>query len=182
VAAPVAALVALVIRLDSPGPVLFRQTRIGIGGRRFEMFKFRTMRCGADEERDTFVHLNTTGDLRSFKIHDDPRTTSVGRFLRQWSLDELPQFLNVLAGEMSLVGPRPVPEADFVDYEEHHYRRLGATPGITGLWQVSGRSAVMDFEERVRLDTQYIDQWSLWLDLKILAMTVPAVFRRTGAY
>lgn len=181
-AAPLGAAIALVIALDSPGPVFFTQLRVGLGGKRFRMIKFRTMRVGADAERACLAHLNSTGDPRNFKIVDDPRISRVGRVLRRWSLDELPQFLNVAMGHMSLVGPRPVPEDDFVDYEEHHFRRLAAKPGITGLWQVSGRSAVTDFEERVRLDTEYVDQWSLWLDFKILMMTVPAVLRRTGAY
>ncbi|HEX5971095.1 MAG TPA: sugar transferase [Gemmatimonadaceae bacterium] len=182
VAMPVGIVIAILIRLDSPGPVFFSQSRVGLGGQRFRMIKFRTMRVGADDEKAQFAHLNASGDRRNFKIVDDPRISRVGRFLRRWSLDELPQFLNVLAGQMSLVGPRPVPEDDFVDYEEHHFRRLGAKPGITGLWQVSGRSAVSDFEERVRLDTEYIDRWSLWLDLKILTMTLPAVMSRKGAY
>jgi lipopolysaccharide/colanic/teichoic acid biosynthesis glycosyltransferase len=146
------------------------------------MLKFRTMRVGAADEKDALQHLNASGDPRVFKIPNDPRISRVGGFLRRWSLDELPQFVNVIIGSMSLVGPRPVPEEDFVDYEDHHFRRLGAKPGITGLWQVKGRSAVAAFEERVRLDTEYIDQWSLWLDLKILLNTIPAVIRRTGAY
>jgi exopolysaccharide biosynthesis polyprenyl glycosylphosphotransferase len=182
VVAPLGALVALAIRLDSPGPVLFRQERVGLGGRRFQMFKFRTMRVGADKEKAGLAHLNATGDPRLFKIPDDPRISRVGGFLRQWSLDELPQLLNVIIGQMSLVGPRPFFEDDFADYEAHHFRRLGARPGITGLWQVYGRSTVLDFEEVVRLDTEYIDRWSLWLDLKILVNTIPAVMRRTGAY
>lgn len=181
-AAPVAAVIAVAVALDSPGPVFFLQHRIGLGGKRFRMIKFRTMRLGADGERARLTHLNSSGDPRTFKIVDDPRISRVGRFLRRWSLDELPQFLNVIAGHMSLVGPRPVPEDDFVDYDDHHFRRLAAKPGITGLWQVSGRSEVMDFEERVRLDTEYVDQWSLWMDLRIILFTVPAVLRRTGAY
>jgi exopolysaccharide biosynthesis polyprenyl glycosylphosphotransferase len=179
---PLWLLIGLAIRLDSPGPVFFRQERVGIGGRRFRMLKFRTMRCGADEEKPTMAHLNASGDRRLFKIPNDPRVSRVGRFLRRWSLDELPQFLNVIAGQMSLVGPRPFFERDFAEYEERHFRRLGAKPGITGLWQVYGRSSVLDFEEVVRMDTEYIDQWSLWLDFRILAMTLPAVVRRTGAY
>jgi exopolysaccharide biosynthesis polyprenyl glycosylphosphotransferase len=182
VAAPLGVLIAITIKLDSPGPVFFRQERVGIGGRRFKMVKFRTMRVGADAEKTHLAHLNATGDPRLFKIPDDPRISRVGRLLRRWSLDELPQFLNVIVGHMSLVGPRPFFETDFADYEEHHFRRLGAKPGITGLWQVYGRSSVVDFEEVVRLDTEYIDRWSLWLDLKILLMTVPAVLHRRGAY
>lgn len=179
---PLWLLIALAIRLDSPGPVFYWQGRIGLGGRRFRMLKFRTMRVGADAEKDAFQHLNASGDPRVFKIPNDPRISRVGGFLRRWSLDELPQFINVIAGSMSLVGPRPVPEEDFVDYQDHHFRRLGAKPGITGLWQVSGRSAVSSFEERVELDTDYIDRWSIWLDLRILLSTLPAVIRRTGAY
>ncbi|MEO7457518.1 MAG: exopolysaccharide biosynthesis polyprenyl glycosylphosphotransferase, partial [Gemmatimonadaceae bacterium] len=179
--APMWAIVALAIRLDSPGPVLFSQERVGLGGRRFRMLKFRTMRQGADQEKAVLAHLNVTGDSRLFKIPDDPRISRVGKFLRRWSIDELPQFLNVVMGHMSLVGPRPFFETDFEDYEEHHFRRLGAKPGITGVWQVSGRRSVMDFEEVVRMDTGYIDDWSLWLDLKILMSTLPAVLQRKGA-
>ncbi len=179
---PVWALVALAIRLDSPGPIFFRQERVGLGGRRFQMLKFRTMRAGADSEKLELEHLNASGDRRLFKIPNDPRISRVGRFLRQWSLDELPQFVNVLSGQMSLVGPRPFFEDDFVDYEDHHFLRLGVKPGITGLWQVYGRSDVMDFEEVVRMDREYIDRWSIGLDLKILCMTVPAVCSRTGAF
>lgn len=179
---PLTVLIALAIRLDSSGPILFRQERVGLGGRRFRMLKFRTMRHGADNEKAHLAHLNASGDARLFKIPNDPRISRVGGFLRKWSLDELPQVINVLAGQMSLVGPRPFFEEDFVDYEDHHFLRLGAKPGITGLWQVYGRSEVMDFEEVIRMDREYIDRWSLWLDLKILAMTIPAVCRRTGAY
>jgi exopolysaccharide biosynthesis polyprenyl glycosylphosphotransferase len=182
VTAPLWLVIAAVIKLDSPGPVLFRQERVGLGGRRFRMLKFRTMRCGADDEKESVAHLNASGDARLFKIPNDPRISRVGGFLRRWSLDELPQFLNVIAGSMSLVGPRPFFERDFAEYEAHHFRRLGAKPGISGLWQVFGRSSVLDFEEVVRLDTEYIDRWSLWLDLKILTMTLPAVVGRTGAY
>ena len=178
---PIWAIVALAIRLDSPGPVLFSQERVGLGGRRFRMLKFRTMRHGADQEKAVLAHLNVTGDSRLFKIPDDPRISRVGKFLRRWSIDELPQFLNVIMGHMSLVGPRPFFETDFEDYEEHHFRRLGAKPGITGVWQVHGRSSVMDFEEVVRMDTGYIDDWSMWLDIKILALTLPAVLQRKGA-
>jgi len=146
------------------------------------MIKFRTMRSGADLEKAHLAHLNQTGDSRLFKIRDDPRTTGVGRFLRRWSLDELPQLVNVLLGEMSLVGPRPFFQTDFEAYEDHHFRRLDAKPGLTGLWQVSGRSEVLDFEDVIYLDRQYIEQWSFWLDISILFRTIPAVLRRTGAF
>jgi lipopolysaccharide/colanic/teichoic acid biosynthesis glycosyltransferase len=140
------------------------------------------MRVGADAEKKSLAHLNRTGDKRLFKIEDDPRVTRVGSLLRKWSLDELPQLWNVLRGDMSLVGPRPFFESDLEDYEAHHYRRLGARPGVTGLWQIGGRSAVVDFEEVVRLDRQYIEQWSIWLDISILLRTLPAVLRRGGAF
>ena len=146
------------------------------------MHKFRTMRLGADAEKSSLAHLNHTGDSRFFKIPNDPRVTRVGAFIRRWSLDELPQIWNVLRGEMSLVGPRPFFESDLEDYEAHHYCRLGAKPGLTGLWQVNGRSSLVDFEEVVRLDRQYIEQWSIWLDVSILLQTVPAVVRRSGAF
>jgi exopolysaccharide biosynthesis polyprenyl glycosylphosphotransferase len=179
---PVLLAIAILIRLDSPGSPLFRQERAGLGGRRFRMLKFRTMRDGADFEKDQLAHLNQSGDRRLFKIRDDPRTTPLGRMLRRWSLDELPQLVNVVIGEMSLVGPRPFFESDFQEYEDHHFRRLDAKPGITGLWQVSGRSEVVDFEDVIFLDRQYIEQWSFWLDVSILFRTIPAVLRRTGAF
>jgi exopolysaccharide biosynthesis polyprenyl glycosylphosphotransferase len=179
---PILIIIAIAIRLDSPGSPLFFQARAGLGGRRFRMVKFRTMRDGADLEKQQLAHLNQTGDARLFKIRDDPRTTRLGRFLRRWSLDELPQLFNVLVGDMSLIGPRPFFESDFRDYDDHHFRRLDAKPGITGLWQVSGRSEVLDFEDVVYLDRQYIEQWSFWLDMSILFRTVPAVLRRTGAF
>ena len=180
--APLLVAIAIAIRLDSPGSPFFFQERAGLGGRRFRMIKFRTMREGADVEKQDFAHLNQTGDPRLFKIRQDPRTTRLGRVLRRWSLDELPQLFNVLVGEMSLIGPRPFFESDFREYEDHHFRRLDAKPGITGLWQVSGRSEVLDFEDVIFLDRQYIEQWSFWLDVSILFRTIPAVFRRTGAF
>jgi lipopolysaccharide/colanic/teichoic acid biosynthesis glycosyltransferase len=140
------------------------------------------MRHGADAEKHLLAHLNRTGDARLFKIADDPRVTRLGKWLRRWSLDELPQFWNVLLGDMSLVGPRPFFESDLADYDAHHFRRLDVKPGITGLWQVRGRSDVVNFDEVVRLDREYIERWSFWLDLKILLMTLPSVLRRRGAY
>lgn len=182
VLAPVLAIVAALIKLDSRGPAFFWQDRAGLGGRRFRMLKFRTMRVGAEMEKEQLAHLNRTGDPRLFKIPDDPRVTRLGAWLRRWSIDELPQCWNVLIGDMSLVGPRPFFEADLESYEDHHFRRLDAKPGITGLWQVNGRSDVVDFEEVVRYDRQYIEHWSLALDFKIMLETVPALFSRTGAY
>jgi len=178
---PVFAVLAIAIRLDSRGPVFFTQRRAGIGGRPFRMLKLRTMRDGADGLKEALNHLNHSGDPRLFKIMEDPRVTRVGAWLRRWSFDELPQLWNVLKGEMSLVGPRPFFESDLDYYEIHHFGRLGARPGITGLWQVSGRSDIVDFEEVVELDTRYIREWSLLLDFKILLQTVPAVIRRRGA-
>jgi exopolysaccharide biosynthesis polyprenyl glycosylphosphotransferase len=180
--APLLLVIALAIQLDSPGSPFFFQERAGLGGKKFRMMKFRTMKVGADDEKEQLSHLNLTGDRRLFKITNDPRTTRLGRFLRRWSLDELPQLLNVVIGEMSLIGPRPFFESDFEDYEDHHFRRLDAKPGITGLWQVSGRSEVLNFEDVIYLDRQYIEQWSFWLDVSILFRTVPAVLRRTGAF
>lgn len=180
--APVLATVAALIKLDSPGPIFFWQDRAGLGGRRFRMLKFRTMRVGADAQKAELAHLNHTGDSRLFKIPNDPRVTRFGAWLRRWSIDELPQCWNVLIGDMSLVGPRPFFESDLESYEDHHFRRLDAKPGITGLWQVNGRSDVVDFEEVVRYDREYIEHWSLALDFATMAKTVPVLFRRTGAY
>jgi len=178
---PLMLIIAVAVRLDSRGPVLFRQRRVGMGGRPFEMLKFRTMQEDAESLKHTVAHLNASGDQRLFKVPNDPRVTRLGAFLRRWSLDELPQLWNVLVGEMSLVGPRPFFEDDLVLYEVHHFGRLGAKPGITGLWQVSGRSDIVDFEEVVELDTRYVREWSILLDIKILLMTGPAVLRRRGA-
>ena len=180
--APFMLLIALAIKLDSRGPVILRQQRAGLGGRPFDMYKFRTMVSEADELKPQLQHLNESGDPRLFKIRRDPRVTRVGKLLRRTSLDELPQLFNVLRGEMSLVGPRPFFPEDLPLYEPHHLERLSVLPGITGLWQVSGRSDVVDFEEVVRLDREYIRNWSLWLDLQIMFSTIPAVFRRNGAY
>jgi exopolysaccharide biosynthesis polyprenyl glycosylphosphotransferase len=180
--APLFLLVALGIRLDSQGPIFFAQARAGWHGRRFRMFKFRTMRQGADELKINLEHLNASGDRRLFKIPNDPRMTRFGRFLRRWSIDELPQLWNVLRGDMSLVGPRPFFESDLQDYEAHHFRRLTVKPGITGNWQVHGRSDILDFEEVVRLDREYIEHWSFALDAWIIVRTLPAVLNRSGAY
>jgi lipopolysaccharide/colanic/teichoic acid biosynthesis glycosyltransferase len=139
------------------------------------------MRDGADAEKAALAALNESGDARLFKIRKDPRITRVGRLLRRTSLDELPQLLNVLKGEMSLVGPRPFFTTDLADYERHHFERLHVLPGITGLWQVSGRSDVVDFEEVVRLDREYIESWTIFTDLRILLRTIPAALGR-GAY
>jgi exopolysaccharide biosynthesis polyprenyl glycosylphosphotransferase len=175
------ALIALVIRMTSPGPILFRQQRSGLNGRPFTIFKFRTMVTNAEQFKHELSAMNEmTGPV--FKITNDPRITPTGKFLRKWSLDELPQLFNVLRGEMSLVGPRPLPVDEVKRFENlSHRRRLSVKPGLTCLWQVKGRNQINDFREWVRLDLEYIDNWSLWLDFKILLMTIPAVFRGTGA-
>jgi len=181
VLSPALVLVAILIKLDSKGPVFFLQERVGHAGRIFRMWKFRTMTEDADRQKASLAHLNQSGDPRLFKISNDPRVTRVGATLRKWSVDELPQLFNVILGHMSLVGPRPFFESELADYDDHHFTRLAVKPGMTGLWQVKGRSSIVDFEEVVRLDRAYIHGWSLWLDLKILAATIPAVVRRTGA-
>jgi exopolysaccharide biosynthesis polyprenyl glycosylphosphotransferase len=175
------AVVALIIRLTSPGPVLFRQERCGLNGRPFTMLKFRSMASDAEQRKQELAALNEmSGPV--FKVSNDPRVTPIGRFLRRWSVDELPQLINVLRGEMSLVGPRPLPVAEVERFDDPaHRRRLSVKPGLTCLWQVSGRNEVKDFKDWVRLDLEYIDHWSLWLDLKILWRTIPAVFAGTGA-
>jgi lipopolysaccharide/colanic/teichoic acid biosynthesis glycosyltransferase len=174
----VLAICAIAIRLDSPGPVYFSQKRTGRGGRRFRMWKLRTMRQDAEQLKEKYMHLNVLS-YPDFKIVDDPRITRVGRVLRKTSLDELPQIFNVIAGDMSLVGPRPTSfSAD--TYRLWHTARLEVQPGITGLWQVSGRNE-LDFDERLRLDIAYIRNRSLRMDLEILARTVGAVISRRGA-
>jgi exopolysaccharide biosynthesis polyprenyl glycosylphosphotransferase len=178
--APLFLAVALAIRLDSPGPVLFRQKRVGADEKVFICYMFRSMYENAERRQAEFESLNEAEEP-VFKIKDDPRVTPVGRFLRRWSIDELPQLVNVLEGEMSLVGPRPLPVRDFLLMEETHKRRLGAVPGMTGYWQISGRSN-LSFDEMVRLDLHYIENWSLSFDLKIILRTLGAVLRREGAY
>lgn len=168
------------IKLDSPGPVIFSQIRIGKNGRRFKFYKFRSMYIDAEERKKELMEKNEVNGLM-FKINDDPRITKVGKFIRKTSLDEFPQFWNVLIGDMSLVGTRPPTEEEFEHYNEHYRRRLSMTPGITGLWQVSGRSDIKDFDEVVKLDLEYIDNWSIGLDIKILLETIGAIFRRKGA-
>jgi exopolysaccharide biosynthesis polyprenyl glycosylphosphotransferase len=177
---PLWLLIALAIRLDSRGPVLYRDPRIGVAEREFGMLKFRTMVKGAAELQDGLEGQNEAeGAL--FKIREDPRLTRVGKVLRRLSLDELPQVLNVLGGEMSLVGPRPLPVRDYHRLEGWHRKRYNVLPGITGLWQISGRSS-LTFDDLVRLDFYYIENWSIWLDISILVKTLPAVIAGRGAY
>ncbi len=180
VLAPLFGIVALAIRLDSPGPVFFKQLRLGKGGAPFMCYKFRSMYQDAEAQLEQLRALNEA-DGPIFKMRDDPRLTRVGRFLRRTSIDELPQLWNVLCGEMSLVGPRPPIPAEVERYEDWHRRRLDVVPGLTGLWQVSGRST-LSFEEMVMLDIYYIENWSLGLDLQILLRTVPAVIATAGAF
>jgi exopolysaccharide biosynthesis polyprenyl glycosylphosphotransferase len=177
---PIWLLIAAAIKLDSRGPVLYRDRRIGVGEREFGMLKFRTMVAGAAELQPALEGRNEAeGAL--FKIRDDPRVTRVGAVLRRFSLDEIPQVMNVLRGEMSLVGPRPLPLRDFRRLEDWHRKRYLVLPGMTGLWQIAGRSE-LSFDDLVRLDFYYLDNWSIWLDIAILAKTLPAVLRRHGAY
>jgi len=180
--APLMALIALAIKIESRGPVFFRQRRVGLGGRDFMMWKFRSMSHEAETKRVQIAHLNAYADGRLFKLRDDPRITRVGRLLRRFSLDELPQLLNVLAGDMSLVGPRPPVPVEVGRYEPRHFVRLSVVPGLTGPWQVGGRNLITDFEEVVRLEREYIDDWSLRLDLRIMAKTVGVVLTGRGAY
>jgi exopolysaccharide biosynthesis polyprenyl glycosylphosphotransferase len=177
---PLWLLVAAAVKLDSPGPVFYRDRRIGLGEREFGMQKFRTMYADAAERQQALEAVNeASGPL--FKIRNDPRVTRVGRILRRYSIDELPQVFNVLRGEMSLVGPRPLPIRDYVQLEDWHRKRYLVLPGMTGLWQVSGRIA-LSFDELVRYDFYYLENWSIWLDISILAKTLPAVLARRGAY
>ena len=179
--AMVLGIIALTIKLTSPGPVFFRQKRAGLNGQPFTMFKFRTMVTNAEQLRAELDALNEmSGPV--FKVTNDPRVTRFGNFLRKSSLDELPQLWNVLRGEMSLVGPRPLPVGEVARFDDvAHRRRLSVRPGLTCLWQVRGRNRISDFNEWVRLDLEYIDNWSLWLDFTILLRTIPAVFFGAGA-
>ena len=173
--------VALAIRLSSPGPVFFKQRRSGLNGRPFMMYKFRSMATDAEQRRHELESMNEMkGPV--FKVTRDPRITPVGRWLRKWSIDEVPQLWNVLRGEMSIVGPRPLPVDEVKRFDDlAHRRRLSVKPGLTCLWQVSGRNNVTDFKDWVRMDLEYIDNWSIWLDLKIVCQTVPVVLFAKGA-
>jgi len=182
VLSPILITISLLIVWDSPGPIFFRQTRVGLHNQPFKAWKFRTMVPNAEKLQKELEARNEMQDGVLFKMKDDPRITRVGRVLRQYSLDELPQLFNVVMGEMSLVGPRPLPMRDVERFAESHYLRHEVLPGITGLWQVSGRSDITDFDRAVGLDIAYIENWSLWLDLKILFQTVGVVLGKRGAY
>ncbi len=179
VLAPLLVLIVLAVRLSSSGPVLFRQTRVGLYGRRFTLLKFRSMHRDAEAMKAGLAPLNIM-DGPVFKAKDDPRVTGVGRFLRKWSLDELPQLINVFMGDMSFVGPRPPVPDEVSQYQRWQRRRLSMKPGLTCLWQVSGRNDV-DFNTWMKMDLDYIDRWSLWLDVKIFLKTIPVVLSRRGA-
>ena len=174
---------AILIKLDSKGPVIFKQERVGLNGRHFKMYKFRSMVVDAEARKKELEAQNEVSDGMMFKMKDDPRVTKVGKFIRKTSIDELPQFFNCLFGSMSLVGTRPPTIDEVAKYDTRHWRRLSIKPGITGMWQTSGRSEITDFEEVVALDKEYIDNWSMWLDIKIIFKTVIQVFvKRRGAY
>jgi exopolysaccharide biosynthesis polyprenyl glycosylphosphotransferase len=179
---PVYIAIAILIKLDSPGQIFFRQNRIGLHNRPFKVWKFRTMVANADKLQAKLEADNENKDGVLFKMKDDPRITRIGRTLRRYSLDELPQLFNILLGEMSLVGPRPLPTRDVERFTNRHFIRQEVLPGITGLWQVSGRSTIDNFEDVVNLDMAYITNWSLWLDLQIILKTVKVVLNQSGAY
>lgn len=170
------------IKLDSPGPIFFKQKRVGRYGRIFDCYKFRTMCVDAEEKKKELESMNKYKNGLFFKIKEDPRITKMGAFLRKTSLDEFPQFFNVLKGDMSLVGTRPPTLEEVAQYDIEHWRRMSIKPGITGNWQINGRSSIMDFDEVVSLDTQYIDKWSIWLDVSIILKTILKVIRRDSAY
>jgi len=174
--------IAIAIKLDSKGPIIFSQKRVGLNGRIFNFYKFRSMYIDAEKRKAEFEASNQVCGGFMFKIKEDPRITNIGRFLRTTSLDELPQFLNVLMGDMSLVGSRPPTMDEVSKYDNRHWRRISIKPGITGFWQISGRSNISDFEEVVKLDTQYIDNWSVWRDIKVILKTLVVIFNRKGAY
>ena len=178
---PLLVTIALVVRVTSKGPIFYRSRYVGERGRGFIGYKFRSMVADADSLKASMAHLNHMKGP-AFKVRNDPRVTPVGRLLRKFSLDELPQLWNVLRGDMSLVGPRPPLPEEFARFSAWHKRKLAVKPGITCLWQINGRSEITDFDEWARLDLQYIERWSLWGDLKILVRTIPAVLHGRGAY
>ncbi len=179
---PIMLATAIAVKLSSPGPILFKQTRVGQNGRHFKCLKFRSMYVDAEARKAELMAQNEIKGGVMFKMKDDPRITKVGKVIRKLSLDEFPQFFNVFIGDMSLVGTRPPTVDEVAKYGRNHWRRISIRPGITGMWQVNGRSAIEDFEEIVRLDTEYIDNWSLWLDIKILFKTVIVLLKHSDSY
>lgn len=177
---PIIAITAIPLKLESPGPLIFKQKRVGLNGRVFYIHKLRSMYIDAEQRKKELMAQNEMNGLM-FKMQDDPRITKVGKFIRKTSIDELPQFFDVLCGNMSLVGTRPPTVDEYSQYDSHHKRRLSMKPGITGLWQVSGRSSIQNFEDVVALDVKYIDNWSLWGDIKLLFKTAAVVFTGHGA-
>ena len=182
ITSPIMLITAIAVKMDSPGTVFFCQQRVGQNGRVFRMYKFRSMCEDAELQKQELMVANEMSNDMMFKMKDDPRVTRVGRFIRKTSIDELPQLFNVLAGNMSLVGTRPPTTDEVEKYHRGQWRRISIKPGITGIWQVSGRSDIRDFDEIVKMDLQYIDSWSLWLDVRILFQTVVTLFRHKGAY
>lgn len=179
---PIMIVTAIAIKIDSPGPVLFKQTRVGKNGRIFKIFKFRSMCNDAEALKKKLMEQNEVENGAMFKMKDDPRVTKVGKFIRKTSIDELPQFFNIVGGSMSLVGTRPPTLDEVEQYDDTQWRRISIKPGLTGMWQVSGRSSITDFDQVVKLDTYYIDNWSIFLDIEILFKTVIQVFKKDGAY
>lgn len=182
ITSPIMIITAIAIRLDSPGPAIFKQVRVGKNGRHFKIWKFRSMYVNAEEMKSQLMDMNQVKDGMMFKIKDDPRITRVGKFIRKTSIDELPQFFNVLFGSMSVVGTRPPTIDEVKKYSVRQWRRISIKPGITGMWQVSGRSSITDFREVVELDTEYIDNWSIWMDIKVIFMTISELFAHKNSY
>jgi lipopolysaccharide/colanic/teichoic acid biosynthesis glycosyltransferase len=177
---PILFIIAIAIKLDSKGPIFFKQKRIGLYGKEFFMYKFRSMKINAEDQFDQIKHFNETNYIM-FKMKEDPRITRVGKIIRKYSLDELPQLINVIKGEMSLVGPRPPIKKEVEKYEKWHFLRFSTLPGLTGIWQVSGRAKITDFNTVVKLDYQYIHDWDIKLDLLLLFKTIPVVISAKGA-
>ncbi|MBU1937767.1 exopolysaccharide biosynthesis polyprenyl glycosylphosphotransferase, partial [bacterium] len=177
---PLFIFIAVAIKLTSKGPVIYRSKRVGMNKKTFNFYKFRTMIVGAEQLKERLMDQNVMQKV-VFKVKDDPRITSIGKFLRKFSLDELPQLWSVFRGDMAIVGPRPPLVSELDKFESWHRRKLSVKPGLTCLWQISGRSEITDFDEWVRLDLQYIDNWSLWLDFKVFFKTIPVVLLGKGA-
>ena len=181
-ALPIMLVTAILIKIDSPGPIMFKQYRAGRGGKKFKIYKFRSMYVDAEERKKELMSRNEmTGD-KIFKIKDDPRVTRIGKFIRKMSIDELPQFFNVLIGDMSLVGTRPPTLDEISHYDRQHWRRISIKPGITGIWQTSGRNEISDFNEIVRMDMEYIENWSILLDIRLMFKTLSVLVNKSGAY